>query len=97
MQSEASDAAAIHASQTAPEAFALVFDRHFDAVRSFLRRRVPAALADRFCFSELPCNVNVIKEIVGLDRDGRRVARLDEHAMGNGPGPRRGCPPPDSN
>ena len=48
---------------------------------------------DRFYFSEIPCSVNVIKAIVGLDRDGRPVARAAEDAIAGLGGPSRGCPP----
>ena len=40
------DAEAIRRSRTDPEAFRLVFERHFDAVWSYLRRRVGRTAAD---------------------------------------------------
>jgi len=40
------DADAIRASMTEPEAFAAVFDRHFDAVHAYAHRRVGPSLAD---------------------------------------------------
>lgn len=41
-----SDADAIATSRSDPEAFVEVFDRHFHAIHSYLRRRVGSALAD---------------------------------------------------
>lgn len=41
-----SDAEAIAASQQDPEAFAEIFDRHYDAIAGFLRRRVEPSLGD---------------------------------------------------
>lgn len=41
-----SDADAIAASRSDPEAFVEVFDRHFHAIHGYLRRRVGSALAD---------------------------------------------------
>jgi RNA polymerase sigma factor (sigma-70 family) len=43
---QATDAEAIRASQQDPHAFVLVFDRHFDAIHRYLRRRVGRELAD---------------------------------------------------
>ncbi|HYX88104.1 MAG TPA: sigma-70 family RNA polymerase sigma factor [Gaiellaceae bacterium] len=40
------DAQAIRASFAKPEAFALLFDRHFDAVHGYVQRRVGPDLAD---------------------------------------------------
>jgi RNA polymerase sigma factor (sigma-70 family) len=40
------DAEAISASLTDPEAFALLFDRHFDAIHGYVQRRVGPTLAD---------------------------------------------------
>ena len=40
------DAAAIAASREDPAAFTVVFDRHYDAIAGFLRRRLEASLAD---------------------------------------------------
>jgi RNA polymerase sigma factor (sigma-70 family) len=40
------DAEALQASRSDPHAFVPVFERHFDAVHRYLRRRVPAELAD---------------------------------------------------
>src|SRR5919205_4459442 len=40
------DAQAIGASLEDPEAFAVLFDRHFDAVHGYAQRRVGPALAD---------------------------------------------------
>jgi RNA polymerase sigma-70 factor, ECF subfamily len=44
--SPSTDARAIEASLTEPEAFAIVFDRHFPAISRYLRARVGAALAE---------------------------------------------------
>jgi RNA polymerase sigma factor (sigma-70 family) len=41
-----SDADAIAASRSDPEAFVEVFDRHFHAIHGYLRRRIGSALAD---------------------------------------------------
>lgn len=41
-----SDADAIAASRSDPQAFVEVFDRHFHAIHSYLRRRIGSALAD---------------------------------------------------
>jgi len=46
MAAPADDAAAIAASLTDPKAFTEVFERHFDTVDRFLRRRIGAAVAD---------------------------------------------------
>jgi RNA polymerase sigma-70 factor (ECF subfamily) len=43
---DVTDAEAIRASLAQPEAFALLFDRHFDAVHGYAQRRVGPALAD---------------------------------------------------
>ena len=43
---ESSDADALRASRSDPRAFVLIFERHFEAVHRYLRRRVPAELAD---------------------------------------------------
>jgi RNA polymerase sigma factor (sigma-70 family) len=43
---ELTDAEALRASRSDPHAFVAVFERHFDAVHRYLRRRVPADLAD---------------------------------------------------
>jgi hypothetical protein len=40
------DAEAIAASLSEPRAFVAVFDRHFDAIHRYLRRRVGNAIAD---------------------------------------------------
>ena len=40
------DAEAIAASLQQPEAFAAIFDRHYDAIAAFLRRRVGSSLGD---------------------------------------------------
>jgi RNA polymerase sigma factor (sigma-70 family) len=40
------DAEAIAASLSEPRAFVAVFDRHFDAIHRYLRRRVPKSVAD---------------------------------------------------
>ena len=40
------DAEAIGASLADPEAFALLFDRHFDAIHGYVQRRVGPSLAD---------------------------------------------------
>jgi RNA polymerase sigma-70 factor (ECF subfamily) len=40
------DAQAIHASLAEPEAFAVLFDRHFGAIHGYAQRRVGADLAD---------------------------------------------------
>jgi RNA polymerase sigma factor (sigma-70 family) len=45
MTAEDDDGEAIHASLGDPQAFGAVFDRHFDAVHRFLRRRVGADVA----------------------------------------------------
>jgi RNA polymerase sigma factor (sigma-70 family) len=41
-----SDADAIRASRSDPEAFVEVFDRHFNTIHGYLRRRVGSSLAD---------------------------------------------------
>lgn len=46
MRPEPNDADAIRASLDDPHAFTAVFDRHYDAVSGFLRRRVGSAVAD---------------------------------------------------
>src|SRR5215218_4283616 len=43
---EPSDSEALGASRADPRAFVVIFERHFDAVNRYLRRRVPADLAD---------------------------------------------------
>jgi RNA polymerase sigma factor (sigma-70 family) len=43
---DVTDADAIRASLTEPEAFAALFDRHFDAVHAYAQRRVGPSLAD---------------------------------------------------
>jgi RNA polymerase sigma-70 factor (ECF subfamily) len=46
MSSEPSDAAVIADSLMEPEAFASIFDRHFDAVHGYARRRLGRSLAE---------------------------------------------------
>jgi len=43
---ELSDSEALRASRADPLAFVAIFERHFDAVSRYLRRRAPADLAD---------------------------------------------------
>lgn len=40
------DADVIRAARTRPVAFAEIFDRHYDAIRNYLARRLPVALAE---------------------------------------------------
>lgn len=46
METFTSDSDEIAASRTSPERFASIFDRHFVAIRDYLRRRIHGALAD---------------------------------------------------
>lgn len=46
MTSEQTDAAVIERSLERPHAFAPIFDRHFDAVHAYVRRRLGSALAE---------------------------------------------------
>lgn len=43
---EPTDSQALHASRTDPRVFVVIFERHFEAVNRYLRRRVRADLAD---------------------------------------------------
>jgi len=43
---EPSDSEALHASRADPRAFVVIFERHFEVVNRYLRRRVPVDLAD---------------------------------------------------
>jgi hypothetical protein len=44
---EPSDSEALRASRAAPRAFVVIFERHFDAVSRYLRRRVALVEAGR--------------------------------------------------
>ena len=46
MTSELTDAAVIEGSLERPQAFAAIFDRHFDAVHGYVRRRLGPTLAE---------------------------------------------------
>lgn len=46
MKAQTSDAEEIAASHRKPERFASIFDRHYPAIRSYLRRRLSLAIAD---------------------------------------------------
>lgn len=65
------DADAIAASRSQPEAFVEVFDRHFDAIHGYLTRRVGATLADDLAASTFT------EAFAGRRRyDGRRADAL---------------------
>jgi len=46
MAATPTDASAIRAALTEPAEFAEIFDRHYDVIRGYLARRLPAALAE---------------------------------------------------
>lgn len=49
MDRSTTDSALISASAEAPEDFAAIFDRHFDAVYAYLQRRIGRDLAEELC------------------------------------------------
>jgi hypothetical protein len=90
---DATDADAIRASLAEPETFAVLFDRHFDAVHAYVQRRLGPTLADEIAAEAFGNGTEAEMSTLVATRSGRPTNRPPCRALRGRrpPSPACGC------